>query len=44
VAHIDVLHPNDIQSSVPPKPAGVLPYRVDVLADLDGVIDPWAPV
>jgi hypothetical protein len=29
---------------VPPKPAGVLPYRVDVLADLDGVIDPWIPV
>jgi hypothetical protein len=41
VAHIDVLHPNDIMASVPPKPAGVLPYRVDVLADLDGVINPW---
>ena len=38
--HIDVLYPNDLQSPVTPKPAGVLPYRVDE-DDTEGLVNPW---
>ena len=41
VPHIDVLYPNDLQSPVPAKQTGVLPYRVDPYADVDGVTNPW---
>lgn len=39
--HPDVLYVNDLQAPVPPKAAGVLAYRNNVITDVDKVISPW---
>jgi hypothetical protein len=40
VPHIDVFYPGDLRAPVPPKSAGVIPYRTGP-NDTTGVVNPW---